>query len=91
MVRQGMTQEDIRKARKKKQKKLIQEEVHDDCGSDLGPIEQKALLCEFACCGSLESAVSYSFMDGEAFASDSAETYGEMEDVLQDNYWLRYL
>ena len=79
--------------KKKKKKKKFHQELHfDDCGSDLGPLEEKPLIHVLACSDTLESAIAYSYVDYDACNSDSASSIeGESSKVLGDNYPLHYL
>ena len=88
MLEQGMTAEQIKKARKRK--KFLQENHHDDCGSDCGPLERS---CHWSSVlgadGSLGAAIDYSFGDNLELCSTSAESSGEdAEHILLDNFCL---
>ena len=57
----------------RERKKLHQGEHFDDCGSDLGPLEEKPLAPALAVHGTPSSAVAYMFLESDAFCSDSAD------------------
>ena len=84
-----LTPAEIKAARKRKT--FWQEEHHDDCGSDLGPLEEKQLFKALAVEGSLGAAIAYSFLDADAFASDSADSSEDELERVVDNYSLHYL
>ena len=85
LVEVGLILAEAKVARKRK--KLHQEDHQDDCGSDLGPLEEKALVSAFVVDGPLGSAISYSFLDGSAFASDSAgSSQDEFGRILNSNF-----
>lgn len=79
------TLEGMKKLRKRK--KLPQGEHFDDCGSDLGPLEETPLVNALALGGGVNSCIAYSFLDADAFGSSSAKSSeGGMERVLNDNF-----
>lgn len=90
LAEEGLAQAEINALRKNK--KFNQEEHFDDCGIDLGPLEERHFICAFAIQGSFNSAIVHSFLEFSFFCSDSAEgSEDEPEKVLNDKYSLHYL
>ena len=90
LAEEGLTKEEIEALRKRK--KSHQEIHYDDCGSDLGPLEEKPLTHALACHDTFNSAIAYSYFDHNAYGSDSASSSEEdAAGILADNYSLHYL
>ena len=89
LAEHGLTQEEIKKLRKKK--KFNQEQRFDDRGSDLGLLEEAPFVNCLATSGSFNASIAYSFFDDDAFRSSSVDSSeGEAEIVLGDNFALWY-
>ena len=87
MEKSGMTKEEV----KKKTKRLPQpqEQVFDDCGSDLGPIDdgsERALLAHPS--SDLDDTVAFCFYDSVEMGDIEDDKW---EDSLRDNFSLHYL
>ena len=79
LAEKGLTKEEIKKATKRKPQQ--QEDHHDDCGSDTGPIEdakERALLTSTF---DIDDAVAYSYFDN---ISDGEEE-DNWEDMVRDS------
>ena len=87
LERQGLTKAEIKATTKKK--KQLQEDHHDDCGSDTGPIDdchERALLARTI--GTLDDATAYSFYNDRSFDEFSDH---EFEEIGHNNFNLHYL
>ena len=90
LAEEGLSPEEIKKLRKRK--KFDQEAHFDDCGSDLGPLEEKGMTSALAYVGDLSSAISYSFFDEDAYNSSGAESSEEeLDKVVDSGFSLHYL
>lgn len=58
------------------QKKFDQEEHSDDCGSDVGLLDEKPLINVLAVHCSLDFVIVYSYLDGGAFRSSTGSSEG---------------
>ena len=90
LVEEGLTPEEIKKARRRK--KFTPENHKDDCGPDFGPLEEVALVSALAADGSPGPAITYSHINDNVCCSDSVvSSEDELERVLNNNFGLHYL
>ena len=74
---------------KTKRKPQPQEQYYDDCGSDTGPIEERASPALLACThGTIDDAIAFPYLDGASCGSLADDA----EEVLREhNFHLHYL
>ena len=85
----GPTKEEIKTLPGKT--KFDQEDHYDDCGSDLGPLNEMPLVNVLAVSGSLNSSIAYCYLEHDVFNSSSADpSEDDSERIFNDKFSLYY-